>query len=181
MNLKNCKLISSSVFVGCFIYGSAMADNPLYVGANLGGDFSPRDARSTSNNVAGLLNIGYQNNKYFSAQVSGMLARYNMGYIIAEGLYTIPVNQFITPYVELGLGYTHLTGSGVGFNAGGGFKVNLSNQLSLSIDYRYVFQFTSNTPSTNVLSGGITWYFGRNDDVFTFNPHPKPVKFIEKN
>ncbi len=178
MNFINRKLIVSSVFISCLFSSFVNAGTPLYIGVNLGGDFGSKNTRSSTNDVAGLVNVGVQENEYISTQVSGMLSKHEMGYIMAEGLFTIPVNQFITPYVEFGLGFMHLSDSGAGFNAGGGFKVNLSDQLSLSVDYRYVHQFATGTPSTNVLSGGIAWYFDKNVDVFTFNPHPKPVKFV---
>ncbi|MDC0535941.1 porin family protein [Francisellaceae bacterium] len=128
----------------------------MYVGGNFGGIIHGQDI-STGFTAEGI--IGYKATKHTAYQLVGMYgAEYN-SWLMAEGLLKLPIGRFITPYLLVGAGYTHLPNNNAGVEIGGGVNLNITQDVSLLAQYKYIQTFGSNTPYANVISGGITYYF----------------------
>ncbi|MDC0534297.1 hypothetical protein OAO18_00645 [Francisellaceae bacterium] len=131
-------------------------NNGMYVGGNFGGIINGQTI-STGFIAEGI--IGYQPTQYTAYQIAGMYgAEYN-SWLMAEGLLKLPIGRFITPYLLVGAGYTHLPNNNAGIEFGGGINLNVTQNISLSAQYKFVQAFGSGTPYANVLSGGIAYYF----------------------
>ena len=132
-----------------------------YAGANFGGIIGGRniDKGFTYEPV-----IGYQLNPYTSLQFSGLLGTRDNYWAMAESVFKLPLGDYITPFVLIGGGYTHLGGNSGGATAGAGINVNITPQLSLTPQYKYVQTFRSGTPRAQVLSLGLTFYLNSPED-----------------
>jgi opacity protein-like surface antigen len=142
----------------CSISFTAFAEkNGIYVGGNFGGIIHAQDI-STGFTAEGV--IGYQATQYSAYQITGMYGAEQNSWLMAEGLLKLPIGRFITPYLLVGAGYTHLPNNNAGIEFGGGINLNITQDVSISGQYKFVQAFGSGTPYANVLSGGITYYFG---------------------
>lgn len=142
----------------CSFTNIAVAENEgPYVGANFGGIIHAQDI---STGFTAEANLGYQFSKYTALQISGMYGAENNSWLMTEGLLKLPLGRFITPYVLVGAGYTHLPNDSGAIDFGGGLNINITPDVSVFGQYKFVQTFSSGAPYANVISGGMTYYFG---------------------
>jgi hypothetical protein len=154
----NNKIILATV-ISLGLSATAFADNQngYYVGANFGGLIH---SSGTTNGYTPSLTAGLQINPNSAFQITGMLGGHDNGFVMAEGLFMYPLSHFINPYLIVGAGYTHLSGNSIGGEIGAGMRFNLTPNLSLATNYRFIQALGSHTPTVGMLDAGVTYYFG---------------------
>lgn len=117
------------------------------------------------------MTIGYNVSKYFAVQYNQLVGRVFAG--LGEGVINFSNSTMITPYAAGGAGWANLAGQATGaWDVGGGLKFELSRDVQVSADYRYIQTMAPRGMSgaqgragTNMIGGGITWFFGGKDDT----------------
>jgi len=156
-DLRNKCLLAMAISLGATSMAMADNQNGYYVGANFGGIVH---ANGGKNGVTTSLVVGSQQSAYSAFQLVGMAGGHDNGFVMAESLFMYPLSHFLTPYLMIGAGYTHLSGNSVGAEIGAGMRFNLSSNLSLTANYRLIQALGSQTPTVSMVDGGVTYYFG---------------------
>lgn len=114
--------------------------------------------------------VGYNINKYFAVQYNQFATYGGMFGGLGEGVLNLSNSTMLTPYAAGGAGWANLAGQATGaWDVGGGLKFELSRDVQLSADYRYIQTMAPNgtgakaRAGTNMIGGGITWFFGGDD------------------
>ena len=114
--------------------------------------------------------VGYNINRYFAVQYNQFATYGGMFGGLGEGVVNLSNSTMLTPYAAGGAGWANLAGQATGaWDVGGGLKFELSRDVQLSADYRYIQTMAPNgtgakaRAGTNMIGGGITWFFGGDD------------------
>jgi opacity protein-like surface antigen len=107
------------------------------------------------NHWRGDVTLDYTANKASSLRVTGLL----------NGYYDFGTWSSFTPYLGLGLGFTHLEGAGLtrqvrlttALNAGVSYAINQALLIDLSYRLTYLTPLTQSPQSTHLLRLGLRW------------------------
>ncbi len=127
-----------------------------YSGANIGGIIEAQGG--VTRGITYEPYMGYQFNKYLAIQLAGMIGNHDNYWLMGEALFKLPIGQYITPYVLVGSGYTHIPRSNGGFEVGAGLSFNITDRIAITPQYKYIQTFSAGTPSVQVVSLGLTFY-----------------------
>lgn len=120
--------------------------------------------------------VGYNINKYLGVQYNQFATYGGMFGGLGEGVINFSNSTMVTPYAAGGAGWANLAGQATGaWDVGGGLKFELSRNVQLTADYRYIQTMAPNAVAgggqqpgaragTNMIGGGITWLFGGEDN-----------------
>lgn len=136
----------------------------FFLGGSVGGIFPMDDKNGNDDQVFGGAKLGYQFDEYWRVQMnSGFSKDYN--FVVAEGVFQLPISRYFTPYVSLGIGELHMNGNTMfaPIDAGAGVSSNIFGGFSVSLDYRYIQAIYSQTPMISALSFGVSYRFGASD------------------
>lgn len=158
--------MKKKVLVGALVLacsGSAFADSidrsgQIYGHAELGAMLS-----NTGNDSGafGGLGIGYHLNNDFAAQVTAFGVSNGDNAALAEGIWSIPTQSMVRPYLSLGAGYAKLIQSGeFAMSAGLGVQFDVAPEASIGLGYRLLWNFASPQPTANMISANFNFYFG---------------------
>jgi outer membrane protein OmpA-like peptidoglycan-associated protein len=119
--------------------------------------------------------VGYNINKYFAVQYNQFATYGGMFGGLGEGVINLSNSTMVTPYAAGGAGWANLAGQATGaWDVGGGLKFEMSRDVQLTADYRYIQtmapqpiagggQQPNARSGTNMIGGGVTWFFGGDD------------------
>ncbi|MCF6764564.1 OmpA family protein [Thiotrichales bacterium 19S3-7] len=165
MALK-CKVAILSVALATVLATStAQADiynqgSGFYVEPAVGGWVDASNAYDSS--PVGSVSVGYKINHQFAVQVAPY-AGATANAVVGEGIWNIPTKSRWNPYVAIGAGYMHMVHSGFGMDAGVGVRYQVSQNLDLTLNYRYMQLFDDDWNNGNVITAGIRVFFGQAD------------------
>ncbi|MCF6775619.1 OmpA family protein [Thiotrichales bacterium 19X7-9] len=163
MALKRNLLILSAAVATALATSSAYADlynrDPgFYFEAAMGGWIDASTAYDSS--PVGSVNAGYNFNKQFALQIAPYVSA-TANAVVGEGIWNIPTNSRWNPYLAAGAGYMHMVHSGFGMDAGGGIRYQVSKDLDLTLNYRYMQLFDEDWHNGQVVTLGIRVLFGQ--------------------
>ena len=125
--------------------------------------------------------VGYNFNKYLAGQYNQFGTYGGMFGGLGEGVLNLSNSTMVTPYAAGGAGWANLAGRATGaWDVGGGLKFDLSRSLQANADYRYIQTMAPQPTSglgqqknaragTNMIGGGLTFFFGGDDKTDTSN------------
>jgi len=159
-------------------WGSQDRTGQFYVGLAANGFATADNSKAPNSGWDGL--VGYHFTDMFAMQYNQFGSYNGMFGGLGEGVFNLDTGTMITPYAVGGAGYASLSNKVLGaWSVGGGLKFELSKQMDLFADYRYIQTIspTSYTApmesghagSVNMISGGLNFYFGGNDDRLDTN------------
>jgi opacity protein-like surface antigen len=107
-----------------------------------------------------MITIGYNTTKGIGFEAGGIIVfGETVGALLSGNIVVSPFNiRKIVPYATGGLWTSH-SFAGVGWNAGGGIKLLLSDKLAIRAEYRRWSSFEEFSFGVNTFSGGLSYIF----------------------
>lgn len=142
---------------------------PYYVNASLGA-YLPDSKRDVKSTVLYGLSVGYNfspmwavalSDFYFTPRQDTTNKKDTGNYLHIDGQFTPDLSETLSPYLALGLGAMKLKKAKTGVDVGAGlrlFAIQAAN-VSLSIDYRYLYQL-GQSRGDNLVYATASLYFG---------------------
>ena len=171
--MKN--FLMAAVAVAALSATSAMAQNvPAGVYVGVGGNWVQSDAKHASSTGAAGFDVGYDFNKYVSAEfdVNAGFANGNQRAATTTTMNVlagVPVNlggAAVKPYALVGTGYefaharhNNNINTAPIYNVGGGLQYDINKNVAVDVRYTYVDGYNKGTQSTNEVGVGVTYKF----------------------